>query len=188
MIRKILAIGTIAVILASCGGNGGHNVNEEQALNADVQAETPVLAIGEFDSKAGDFVDKEVMVEGIVDHVCKHGGKKLFLVSEEGDLHVESDDRFDEALAGSEVMVKGIVREFRVDEAYCLKMEEDNIQSHKKGETDEDLYARKMEQIKYYRDSMQTAGVDHLSYYSVEYVSLEVKEAAEEPESQEIVE
>ena len=188
MIRKFLAIGAVAVFLSSCGGNGNSNVNEEQVITEDVQVETPMLAIGEFDSKAGEYVDKEVMVEGIVDHVCKHGGKKLFLVSEEGDLHVESDERFDESLAGSEVLVKGIVREFRVDEAYCLKMEEDNIQSHKKGETDEDLYARKMEQIQYYRDSMQTAGVDHLSYYSVEYVSLEVKAAAEEPEVEEIVE
>lgn len=154
----------------------------------DVTVEVPVLALGEFDNKAGEYIDREIMVEGIVDHVCKHGGKKLFLVSEEGDVHVESEERFDETLAGSQVVVNGIVREFRVDEAYCLKMEEDNIQSHKKGETDEDLYAQKMEQIKFYRDSMQTAGVDHLSFYSIEYVSLEVKDIPVEEEGEEIVE
>ena len=187
MIRRILTFAAIAVIMASCGGNGTNsNTNDEQGLTADEQVETPMLALGEFDSKAGEFVDREIMVEGIVDHVCKHGGKKLFLVSDEGDVHVEADERFEESLAGSTVAVKGIVREFRVDEAYCLKMEEDNIQSHKKGETDEDLYARKMEQIKYYRDSMQVAGVDHLSYYSIEYVSLEVKDNPEEPQAEDI--
>ena len=180
MIRKFLAFAVLAVIMASCGGNSNNeNMNQEQILTEDVQNEAPMIAIGEFDTKAGEFVDKEVMVEGIVDHVCKHGGKKLFLVSEEGDLHVNGEERFDESLAGSEVVVKGIVREFRVDEAYCLKMEEDNIQSHKKGETDEDLFAMKTAQIKEYRDSMQTAGVDHLSFYSVEYVSLEVKDMPE---------
>jgi len=187
MIRKLFAFAALAVILASCGGNGtNENTSEEQVLTEDVQAEAPMIALGEFDAKAGEFIDKEVVVEGIVDHVCKHGGKKLFLVTDDGDVHVESDERFDEALAGSQVSVKGIVREFRVDEAYCLKMEEDNIQSHKKGETDEDLYAQKMEQIKYYRDSMQTAGVDHLSFYSIEYVSLEVKDKPEGTEGEQI--
>jgi len=177
MMRKVLIIAALGFLMVSCGGNAGNN--EQMVDETMVAEEVAYISIGEFDSKAGAFVDKEVMVEGIVDHVCKHGGKKLFLVSEEGDLHVESEERFDESLAGSEVAVKGIVREFRVDEAYCLKMEEDNIQSHKKGETDEDLYAMKMEQIQWYRDSMLTAGVDHLSFYSVDYVSLTVKENQE---------
>ena len=80
------------------------------------------------------------------------------------------------ALIGSEIIVNGIVREFRVDEAYCLKMEEDNIQSHKTGETDESLFERKMGQIQFYRDSMATANTDHLSFYSVEYVAHQLKE------------
>jgi hypothetical protein len=178
MIKKLFAIAVVAIALVSCGGNSGNNTNVNDEANSieDAQNKDNLIAIGEFDTKAGDFVDQEVIVEGIVDHVCKHGGKKLFLVSDEGDLHVEGDERFDESLTGSYVAVKGIVREFRVDEAYCLKMEEDNIQSHKEGETDEDLYAMKMEEIQFYRDSMMTANVDHLSFYSVEYVSLDVKD------------
>jgi hypothetical protein len=172
MIKNLFTIATIAIILASCGGNK-NNANDGTSANDSIQSETPSIAIGEFDTKAGEFVDQEVMVEGIVDHVCKHGGKKLLLVSDDGDLHVESDERFDESLAGSEVVVKGIVREFRVDEAYCLKMEEDNIKSHSEGQTDDDLFTQKMENIKWYRDSMATANTDHLSFYSLEYVSFE---------------
>ena len=177
IIKKISVIAAIAIFFASCSGDAANNSSQDETLVSETtQTDIPVIAIGEFDVKAGEFVDKEVIVEGIVDHVCKHGGKKLFLVSDDGDLHVESDERFDEALTGSEVVVTGIVREFRVDEAYCLKMEEDNIQSHKKGETDEDLYEMKMAQIKEYRDSMQTAGVDHLSFYSLDYLSHTAKE------------
>lgn len=178
MIKKLLAILSISIFIISCGGNAVNNENDSNETSSieDDQNEIQLIAIGEFDTKAGEFVDSEVMVEGIVDHVCKHGGKKLFLVSDDGDLHVESDDRFDEALTGSKVLVNGIVREFRIDEAYCLKMEEDNIQSHKEGDTDEDLYEMKMEQIQFYRDSMLTASVDHLSFYSLEYLSLEEME------------
>jgi hypothetical protein len=105
--------------------------------------------------------------------VCKHGGKKLFLVNDEADVHVESDTRFDDELIGSEVIVTGIVREFRVDEGYCLKMEEDNIASHKEGETDQEQFDNKIAMIQEYRDEMKEKGVDHLSYYSLEYISLE---------------
>lgn len=180
MIRKLFMLVAIAVIFASCNNQpkqeNDENQNDTLSMNAS-QTETPMIAIGEFEAKAKDFVDQEIMVEGIVDHVCKHSGKRLFLVGDNGDLHVDAETRFDDELNGSTVVVKGIVREFRVDEAYCLKMEEDNIQSHKKGDTDEDLYTMKMKEIKEYRDSMATAGVDHLSFYSVEYISHEVKEA-----------
>ncbi len=73
---------------------------------------------------------------------------------------------------GSEILVTGIVREFRVDEAYCNKMEEDNIKSHGEGQTSEEQFNKKKEHIAYYRDSMKTAGVDHLSYYSLEFLEL----------------
>jgi len=173
MIKKLFFITAITVILASCNGGAGlnENKNAEGSAPEAVQSETPEIILAEFDAKAGEYVDEEVIVAGLVDHVCKHGGKKLFLVSDDGDIHVESDERFDEELTGSKIIVTGLVREFRVDEAYCLKMEEDNIKSHSEGETDEDLYTQKMEQIQWYRDSMTTANSDHLSFYSLEYLS-----------------
>lgn len=176
MIKKLLTVVAIAALFASCTGEAGSKENTETSLNESIQTTLPMIALSEFDAKAGEYVDKEVNVEGIVDHVCKHGGKKLFLVSDDGDVHVESDERFDDELVGSEVIVTGLVTEFRVDESYCLKMEEDNINSHSEGDTDDELFERKVADIEYYRDSMSTAGVDHLSYYSLEFVSLIEKE------------
>ncbi len=176
MIKKLLTIVAIAALFASCTGEGGSKENSETSLSETIQTEIPLIALHEFDAKAGDYVDKEVNVEGIVDHVCKHGGKKLLLVSDDGDVHVESEKRFEDELVGSEVVITGLVTEFMVDEAYCLKMEEDNIKSHSEGETDDELFEQKTAQIEYYRDSMSTAGVDHLSYYSLEFVSLVEKE------------
>ncbi len=177
MIKKVLTIVAIAALFASCGGGAGTDkTNNDTSEVETLEAGIPEIGLGEFDARAGDYVDNEVLVEGIVDHVCKHGGKKLFLVSDDGDVHVESEERFDDEIAGSEIIVTGIVREFRVDEAYCLKMEEDNIQSHKEGETDDENFEMKMEQIEFYRDSMKTAGTDHLSFYSLDYVSHVVKD------------
>lgn len=148
-------------------------------------AQTPTIALADFDAKAGAFLNKEIQVKGIVDHVCKHGGKKLLLVNDEADVHVESETRFDDAMVGDEVTINGIVTEFRVDEAYLLKKEADHIQSHKEGTDNEEVYKQKMEKLQYFRDSMKVAKVDHLSYYSIDYLSHKVNSKGEKKEEKE---
>lgn len=138
--------------------------------------ETPVLTLGEFDAKAGDFLSKEIKVQGIVDHICKHGGKKILLVTDEGDAHVFSEERFNEDLMGSEITVTGVVLEERIDEAYLLKMEEDNIKSHSEGESNDELFNSKKKHIKQYRDQMKADKKDHISNYSLQYISHEIVE------------
>lgn len=180
MLKRILTFMMALTVFAfvSCGDENSNTQNDSTADVSDtVKAETSAEAVSldEFDAKASDLVDKEIELTGIVDHVCKHGGKRLFLVSDGGNLHVDADVRFDDALAGSEIVVRGIVREERVDEAYLVKWEEDETNKHSEGDDNEERMAQVKEQIKYYRDSMSTAGVDHLSFYSLEYVSHEAK-------------
>ncbi|MBN2238091.1 MAG: hypothetical protein JW729_11060 [Bacteroidales bacterium] len=171
--KRFYTLAIIAVFFMACGNNAEQaQTKQEDSLSA---TETPVLTLEEFNTEAGNFVDKEIILEGIVDHVCKHGGKRLFLVSDDGDVHVDGEERFDDALVGSDITVIGIVKEFRVDEAYCLQQEEGHIQKHKEGVDSDDVHQSKMNQIKMYRDSMQSAGVDHLSFYSVQYISHKTK-------------
>jgi len=170
--KKIIMLVILSAFFIACSNNSD-NV-EENATPEAVEYQLTQLELGEFDSTAREFVDKEVKVLGIVDHVCKHGGKKLFLVNDNGEVHVESDDRFDDELIGSEVMVTGIVREFRVDEGYCLQKEEDNIKNHTEGVDNQEKYEEKMAHIQEYRDEMVEKGVDYLSFYSLEFVTLEV--------------
>jgi len=138
---------------------------------SEVINETPLIAIADFDTKAGDFISKEVKVKGIVDHVCKHGGKKLLLVTDDGNVHVTSESRFEEELIGSEIALNGLVVEERIDEAYLLKMEEDNIKSHSEGQSNDEQFEAKKNHIQEYRDQMKANNTDHISNYSLEYVS-----------------
>jgi len=170
--RKFIWILAIAGLISACGNNA--NNNNTQKTSEVVVEETPVISLADFDKKAGDYVNKEVKVSGIIDHVCKHGGKRLFMVSDDGDVHIDGQARFDDALTGSNVTVTGIVKELRVDEAYCLQQEEDFVQKHKEGIDADNVHEQKMKQLELYRDSMKTAGTDHLSFYSIEYVSHEI--------------
>jgi hypothetical protein len=165
--RNLLIAFALMFALISCKDTGKKTTDTD--VVAEEAYEVPTITIAEFNADAGKYLDKEVKVKGIVDHVCKHGGKKIFFVDNEEDLHINSETRFEEDLNGSKLIVTGIVREFRVDESYCLQMEEDNIKSHEAG--DMEIYNQKKETIKYYRDSMAIANTDHLSYYSLDYVS-----------------
>lgn len=165
--KKILTLIAIGLFVISCKTE----TKKTAELETNEVLETPIIALGEFDTKAGEFVSKEIKVQGIVDHVCKHGGKKILLVTDNGDAHIFSEERFDEELMGNEITVTGIVLEERIDEAYLLKMDEDNIKSHSEGKSNEEQFNNKKKHFQQYRDQMKKDSVDHISNYSLQYVS-----------------
>lgn len=167
--KNMLFVIVISAFMFSCKTD--KKADEINDLTVTEAVETPVLALGEFDTKAGDFVNKEIKVQGIVDHVCKHGGKKILLVTDDGDVHIFSEERFDEALMGSEILVTGVVLEEKIDEAYCLKMEEDNIKSHSEGATNQQQFEAKTKHIQQYRDQMKADNIAYISNYSLQYVA-----------------
>ena len=171
--KKLILFFALFGLMASCNTPADSDKeNIEAVLIEDGElSDIPELSLLTFDTEAENYVDQEVRVSGIVDHVCKHGGKKLLLVMDDASVHVESDDRFEDELVGQELSLNGIVREYRVDEGECLKMEEDNIANHQEGESTEEDYVRRQNLIQSYRDSMQSAGLDHLSYYSLDFVA-----------------
>lgn len=175
MMRIILLVIAAAFTLFSCKTETKKTDETNNLIDIEV-VETPTLVLGEFDSKAGDFVNKEIKLKGIVDHVCKHGGKKILLVTDDGDAHVFSEERFDEALMGSEIMVTGVVLEERIDESYLLKMEEDNIKSHSEGKSNEAQFNTKKKHLQQYRDQMRADSVNHISNYSLQYISHDILE------------
>ena len=61
--------------------------------------------------------------------------------------------------------------EERIDESTCLQMEEDFIKSHSEGKSNQEQFDNKKKHIQQYRDRMKAENVDHISNYSLEYVS-----------------
>lgn len=167
--KKILIVLALCVLTFSCKSDEKTEIINDKTLTE--VTETPLINLGDFDKKASEFISKEIRVTGIVDHVCKHGGKKILLVTDEGDTHVFSDERFDEALKGSEITVTGIVEEDRIDESYLLKLEDDNIKNHTEGKYDGEQFKNKKEHIQKYRDQMKAENIEYISNYSLKYVS-----------------
>jgi len=150
------------------------------------QDEKPVkIKLKDFEKSASTLIGKTITVTGIVDHVCKHGGKKLFLVDEHSDARVkittgENMAAFTQDLIGETIEITGVVEEQRIDEEYLTEME-NKLQSgvkqkgdglHLKNEGSHDDHEKnenqdQLQKIKLLKDQLKKSGKDHLSFFSI---------------------
>lgn len=127
MIRKILFLFVITALFVSCNNTQNTSADAE-TTDQEVNAELVTLAIVDFDNQAGNYVGKVVQISGLVNHACKHGGKRMFIIDEETEQTVkieagEEVTSFDAELEGSVVSVIGVISELIIDEAYLLEWE-----------------------------------------------------------------
>jgi len=122
MFKKLFVLLVVSVFIISCGNK------TNQTQNQDEPVEIAMLNIADFDKDAADHVGEEVKVEGTVVHVCKHGGKRMFVMDEDPDVRVkvtvnENMPSFDVELEGSDIVVTGVIDELRIDEDYLVEWE-----------------------------------------------------------------
>lgn len=166
-----------AIAFTSCNQGAG----DDTAMKSD----TTSLTVMNFLQMADSSVDKPVIIEGLVMHVCKHGGKRLFITDGPDSSRVEiltggDIAKFDEALIGSRIRVTGTLREERIDakylnewEAEVLKPEEGHetgIHTGVKGHEDH-TKEDKLAQINSIREELKSSGKDHLSNFSIEAIN-----------------
>jgi len=168
--RNFILVLCIAISMLSCKTET-KKTPINNTTETEQKQETPKLTLGEYGTKAGDFVDKEIQLNGLVNYVCTHSGKKLFIVSDEGDASIFSEEPFDLALKGSQITVNGIVVEERIDEGYLIQWEEDNNNGYSKGNTEKEQFENIKKIIQDYRNTMKADSVDHISNYSLKYIS-----------------
>jgi hypothetical protein len=153
----------------------------------DVDVKPVKLPVEEFETKAGDLVDQMVEIEGTVIHVCRYGGKRLFLIGEKSkpQIKVTTSNKisaFDAKLEGSDIIAEGILREFRVDEAYLDQLEKNARESAEKALNEDrqghDLHRHQdpLKSINNMREQLKKSGKDYLSFFSVECSAYKVKE------------
>lgn len=193
----------LLITLAACENTAQNTaIKNEEQINV---KEIVFIDLKDFESKAADFVGKQVKLTGTIDHVCKHGGKKMFIVSEDSESRVkivtgENMAAFNTELEGESLAVIGTVDELRIDEDYLREWEEeikDNKgQTEEKegmhagekkgekqigdGEHHEEDISEEMKQIENLRQQLIDSGKDHLSFYSVVCDEYEVVNTDEE--------
>ena len=167
----------IVILAAMVACNQGAKDDASKTKN-----DTTRLAVLTFAKQADSCIDKPVIIEGTVLHLCKHGGKRMFLVDGADSISVLVTTgpkivKFDDALVGSRVRVFGTLKEERIDAKYLneweaeVKKPEENhdVGVHTGAKGHEDMAVQdKLDQINSYREDLKNSGKDHLSNFSIE--------------------
>lgn len=181
MLRKFAVVLMVMMFAISCNTKQTENKPEESD-----NIQTIELAKF-FDNSDLEVADKEVCVAGNVVHVCKHGGKRMFIIDDNPDnrLKITTGDEIPEFkvdMEGSKVKVTGIVEEERIDTKYLDEWEKEvmadasaeNMKLHegKEGheaehEDEQTNQENQLERIKELRTQLQESGRDHISFYSI---------------------
>ncbi|WP_338394971.1 hypothetical protein [Fulvitalea axinellae] len=109
------------------------NSKKENSAEKETPKATASVTVYSVDSLAAGIdklVGQEITVKGNVQHVCKHSGKKAFLVGDNPDTKIQVKvggkiKSFGGELIGEELTLKGKVMETRIDEAYLARWEEE---------------------------------------------------------------
>lgn len=189
MLKNYTLIAMSLLLIAGCSGD---TQTDQVAEDSHAQAaDSPtVLTIAEFNARGEEFEGKLVEVEGIVDHVCKHSGKRLFIRGEnpEDRVKIESGDvgTFDIALEGSKIKVLATGTVMKMDNAYldnwatevggddpAAGCSEEQKEIAKGGGDQEEEHDSAMSQINALRAELADSGREYLAFCSLEARSFE---------------
>lgn len=135
--KNLIFVGILAFIVFGCSNQN----NRQQAENEELKAETVVYSIDNLYENAPELVDKEVVIEGTVMHVCKHGGERCFLMGSNEDINIrieagEKIGAFGQELMGSDLVITGILKEVKTEaDAHNPDREHGEEQSEEDEET-----------------------------------------------------
>jgi hypothetical protein len=114
--KNVFLIACFTFLVVGCRNSNQNNVSN--AIESQIKSDT--LSVDEFLANPAGLVDQEVIVKGMVAHVCKHGGQKLFLLGTITDKFLRINTgkniaEFPVDLEGSTIEVKGVVTEFELN-------------------------------------------------------------------------
>lgn len=178
--KKLLILAVVAVIFSACT-NSAKETSDQTKENSKQITE---VKVNDFEKQAGELAGEQVTMKGTVMHVCKHGGKRLFLSGDNPDIRVkvttgENMASFKPELEGSEVSVQGMVHVQEIDEAYLNQWEDDvkadmkesdkkihtGEEGHEENEGEKEETLKKIENM---RKQLEESEKEKLTFYSVE--------------------
>jgi hypothetical protein len=112
--KKLTILALISFLLLSATSLFAQDNMKTRQVSATANSQVVVITPEKFQDFAAENVGKEVEIKGMVVHVCKHGGKKLFIVGNDPEMRVkittsEKINVFEPELEGSTILVQGII-------------------------------------------------------------------------------
>ena len=112
--KKITVLALISFILVSAGTLFAQDSKKSVQMTGTSDSKVVTITPEKFQEYAAKNVGNEVEIQGMVVHVCKHGGKKMFIIGEDPEKRVkitasEKVNVFEPEFEGSTIVVVGII-------------------------------------------------------------------------------
>ena len=172
-------VAVLGLGLTACG-----NTKKQSAEGAEQEAKVAVdkaLFVEDLLAKAETEVNKEITLRGFITHTCKHSGRRCFVVGKDQKTSIRVEAKgniggFNRELIGSEVVIKGTLRENRLTKEYINQMEEEVNEKKGKAEGNGETCDAEMKNIASMREWMKQNNKDFYSLYYVDGTEYEVVE------------
>jgi len=118
--KRVFLLALISFFLLSASSMFAQENMKSVQVATSVDSKIVVVTPENFQDYAIENVGKEVEIKGMVIHVCKHGGKKMFIIGEDPEKRVKLNASnkvsvFEMELEGSVVVAQGIIEPIEIE-------------------------------------------------------------------------
>ncbi len=205
MKKGMITLVAVAFLFTACQNNTEKKETKNTEEEVVVVEKAVPVTVTEFEKQAENLVGKKVVITGTVDHVCKHGGQRMFVIEtgSEERVKVTPDENiaaFKPDWEGQTIEVEGIVEEQRIDEDFLKEWEEEILAGDdmgddkgegkhlggnmEKGGSEADQ-SEEMKKINNLRQQIAETEKGYLSFFSILCTEYELVAANEESEEEE---
>jgi hypothetical protein len=177
MKNQLLAL-LVPLALFACGT---HSQKQSQAAEkkeaGEVQAESldsaQAKTVVEWLDVAEKNIGKEVLVKGVVTHVCRHSGKRCFILDNDGETSIRLEaggqiNGFNQELSGSTIVARGVLKENRLTSSYIDEWEQKTLSQKDEAEIDGNACSAELNNISKMREWMKNNNKDYYAVYYIE--------------------
>lgn len=177
----IIAVLALGMSFASCGNSKkqSESASASELVSQKIDVEH-AMYVEDILQNAEKEVGKEVTLRGFVTHTCKHSGRRCFVMGrdQKTSIRVEAKGNiggFNRELIGSELIIKGVLKENKLTKEYIDQAEEELKEKQGKGEEGETCESE-LNNLNGMREWMKANNKDYYSIYYIEGTDYEVVE------------
>lgn len=152
--------------------------NKKQTESQNIRADNEqILSVKEFVTKAENFSNKTVLIEGIIEHLCRHSDKRFKIIDPDGEceLKVESCDALDrpeQSDIGKIIIIKAKAIPVEMD-IPALDKWENSIRKNHAGEENTEHFKEEIALVKQAKEKILNGETTHYTSYYAEAIGYE---------------
>lgn len=176
--KNLLMMACAIFLLTACGSKSEQKIDESKATAV---SNLPTLEVEDVFLSGDSLINKEIILEGVITHTCKHSGKRSFVVGKDGKVSLRVEAKgdiggFNKELVGSRVAIKGVLKGNKLTKEYIAQQEKQVNDKKSKEDGSAESCQIELNNISTMKQWMADNGKDFYTVYYVDGLSYDVIE------------